>query len=215
MKGNELFQKLDIFRNLLHPSLHHLITISARYDLRSDWPKTWPDNEKPGVYFLLDEQEGIIFMMLDPQVLETHKQLNEFSCIPMSIEFVLKLLGRVDVKYFDLQITWNDRQDGSFAQFDGKTIKGIKFTRQFSLPRDDKFPLENLFSIIKEELNHERYVIISLEVSGGWHNYIIFDQIPNGEFKAITKGQQHEQINNVCEVVRKMKGTDILTYVAM
>jgi len=62
MKANELTKRLEMFQGVLHPTLQPLITISSRYDLKSDWPKTWPDNEKPGVYLLLDEQTNILYV---------------------------------------------------------------------------------------------------------------------------------------------------------
>jgi excinuclease UvrABC nuclease subunit len=90
MEGNELSQKLEIFRNLLHPSLQDLITISARYNLKDDWPKTWPDNEKPGVYVLLDEQKEILYIGKSSVCIGSrlnahfHYAQNRNECIPYS-----------------------------------------------------------------------------------------------------------------------------------
>lgn len=53
--------------------------------------------------------------------------------------------------------------------------------------------------------------MISLEVEGGnWHNYVIYNILPDGEFEAVAKGRNPENIRNVKEQVRKMQGTDIL-----
>jgi hypothetical protein len=41
---------------------------------------------------------------------------------------------------------------------------------------------------------------------------VIYNRLPNGEFDAVTKGQNPEQINDVRARVSNMKGTDILTY---
>jgi hypothetical protein len=152
-------------------------------------------------------------MKLNRQVLTIHKQISPLSCIPMSVEFVLKLMGRVPLDYFELQKNWEVHSDDNFDKFNGKTIAGLQFKRMFSLSHNDNFPFNELFTAIEEELRNERYVIISLSVPEGWHNYVIYDQLPNGEFRAVTKGRVPDQIENVRKIVCEMKGTDILTYV--
>src|SRR5437867_1386342 len=62
MRASELRRQLDDFRNVLHPNLQSFLTISARYDLSADWPNTWPDNENPGVYILLNKHEDILYI---------------------------------------------------------------------------------------------------------------------------------------------------------
>ena len=155
---------------------------------------------------------------LDPSVLAKHQQLSDYSCIPMSVEFVLKLLGKLPPEDFHFQKAWNDRKDGNFSDFDEWTFDNVKFTKQFPHPRNNGFPLDDLFSAIENELASGRYVIISLAVPSltnpgetDYHNYVIWNRLPNGEFEAITKSQT-ERINDVRERVRNMKGTDILTY---
>jgi hypothetical protein len=148
---------------------------------------------------------------LNPDVLARHSQLSPYSCIPMSVEFVLKLLGKLAPEVFPLQNAWGNRADGNFSDFDGRTFDGVKFTKQFPDPRNDSFPLDDLFNTIENELASGRYVIISLAVPPHYHNYVIYNRLPNGEFEAITKGQT-ERINDVRERVRNMRGTDILTY---
>jgi hypothetical protein len=149
---------------------------------------------------------------LDENVLAEHKQLSVYSCVPMAVEFVLKLLEKLPREDFRLQKAWNDRKDGSFSDFDGWKFDDIKFTRQFPQPRDDSFPLDGLFSTIENELAAGRYVIVSLGVPPQNHNYVIYNRLLNGEFDAVTKGQNPEQINDVRARVSNMKGTDILTY---
>jgi hypothetical protein len=153
---------------------------------------------------------------LDEEVLDKHRQLDSrlgVLCIPMIVEFGLKLEGRIPPEDFRLQRGWVERQSANFSDFDGQTIEGLKFRRQFSNDRGDKFPLDRLFATIEHELAARRYVMISLAVDGGnWHNYLIYNRLPNGEFEAVTKGRTPETINNVVEQVRKMQGTDILTY---
>lgn len=87
----------------------------------------------------------------------------------------------------------------------------MNFEQKYALlPRDDDFPLEELFQTIENELKLGNYVIISLKVLGGWHMYVVYGQLPNGEFLAVTKRQAKELINNVRGIVESMKGTDIL-----
>jgi len=154
-------------------------------------------------------------MQLNGITVSQHQQLDNYSCIPMSVELVLKLLGRIPTDNYDLQHEWRNRTNGSFAQFDGRTIAGVKFRLQFSLARDDKFPLDDLFKTIENELAANRYVIVSLAVSGGWHMFVIYEQLPSGEFRAVSKipGRAETLVaEQVKTIVRKMKGTDILTY---
>jgi len=110
---------------------------------------------------------------------------------------------------------WGNRNDGSFSDFDGWTFEDIKFTRRFSSPRNDGFPLDNLFSTIENEVASGRYVIISLALPPHYHNYVICNRLPNGEFEAVTKAWNPEQINDVRARVCNMKGTDVLTYELM
>jgi hypothetical protein len=151
-------------------------------------------------------------VVIDQNILQAHKQLFKSSCIPMSIELVLKLLGRVPLDYFEIQIPWGNNSLGSFADFNGKDFFGVNFDQKYAFPRGDNFPLEELFQTIENELKRGIYVIVSLRVPGGWHMYVIYDQLPNGEFLAVTKGQPKELIDNVRQIVIYMKGTDILTY---
>jgi hypothetical protein len=153
---------------------------------------------------------------LNEEVLAKHRQLDSplgALCIPMAVEFVLKLEAKIRPEDFRLQNAWTESQGANFSEFDGKTIEGLKFKRQFSDSRGDGFPLDPLFSTIEQELASRRYVIISLAVEGdNWHNYVIYNRLPDGEFEAVTKGREPKNISNVKEQVRNMQGTDILTY---
>src|SRR6185295_10986781 len=86
------------------------------------------------------------------RVIDAHKQIYDMSCIPMSVEMVLKLSGHAAPDFYELQNTWQTKTDGNFRDFDGKTIKGVTFKKQFGLPRDKNFPLEKLFATIDREL---------------------------------------------------------------
>jgi hypothetical protein len=151
-------------------------------------------------------------LQLNQDVLDAHEQRSQMTCLPMAVEFVLKLLGKIPPGSFELQDAWIDgRRD--FREFDGKVIHGVRFESHYTPPnRGDDFPLEELFSTIEQQFRAGRYVIISLPANGNYHNWIIYNQLPNGEFEAVTKGREPDRINNVREIVRDMKGTDILTY---
>jgi hypothetical protein len=93
------------------------------------------------------------------------------------------------------------------------TIKDLTFHLEFMRPRNDEFPLDELFGRIHQELEAGRFVIIGLASGGGWHNWVIYDEAADGEFLAVSKfGSKTIHRRDVKETVRKMKGTDIGTY---
>src|SRR5271168_4875824 len=100
---------------------------------------------------------------------------------------VLKLLGREPESYYELQESWKNKADGTFGDFDNKTIDGVTFHRQFGMPRGDQFPFADLFNAIDKELKAGRYVIVSLPSGGGWHMYVIYDEDGKGDFLAVSK----------------------------
>jgi hypothetical protein len=146
---------------------------------------------------------------------DEHKQLFEMSCIPMSVEMVLKLLNRVPADYYELQNAWRNKMDGTFGEFDGKTIAGVTFHRQFFLPRNERFPLDRLFDTIDSELDQGRMVIASLALGSGYHMFVIVDKTPSGEYRAVSKnGDITLEIVNVKARIKAIGGTDITTYTA-
>lgn len=152
---------------------------------------------------------------INKQVLDDHRQLYEASCIPSAVEMILKLIGRVPRDYHELQDKWKDKTDGSFADFDNVTIKGVTFKVRFRLPREDNFPFGDLFCTIDNELDENRFVVISLPSQGGWHMFVIYDKDKNGDFLALTKDSgQTICRRDVKQAVCRVKGTDILTYQA-
>jgi hypothetical protein len=156
-------------------------------------------------------------MELHQDILTAHKQLSAFSCIPMTVELVLKLVGRLAPDNFELQQQWQDRTDGSFKDFDNRVIRGVRFRHQFTMPRGQNFPLNDLFAAIGSELEQGRYVIVSLPSSGNSaHMYVIYDRMGVNEFKAVTYqfGEAGAfETENVREVLQNWGGNDILTYV--
>jgi hypothetical protein len=146
-------------------------------------------------------------------IVDSHRQIYDMSCIPMSIEMVLKLLGQVPASYYDLQKEWQNKADGNFSNFDGRTFGNITFHKQFGLDRNNQFPLQKLFSAIEDELKAGRFVIISLVSGGGWHMHVIYQQEANGDFVAVSKsGKTTTETHGIKSIVKQMNGTDILTY---
>jgi len=156
-------------------------------------------------------------MELHQDVLNVHKQLSALSCIPMAVELVLKLLGRLPPDNFELQQQWQNRSDGSFKVFDNQVIRGVRFRHQFTMSRGQDFPLNDLFAAIGSELDQGRYVIVSLP-SGehSAHMYVVYDRAAGDGFKAVTYQFGEDgayETEDVREVLQKWGGNDILTYV--
>lgn len=152
----------------------------------------------------------------EKSIVDRHAQIYLASCIPSSVEIVLKLTGRVPPDFFELQEEWKNKTDGSFANFDNVTIAGLTFRRQYALPRDRRFPLRDLFAAIDSELDAGRYVIVGLR-SGkhSFHNWVIVERVAGGEYRAVSKnGRDTMEITNTRAIIRRMKGTDIGTYTA-
>ncbi len=169
-------------------------------------------------------------MTLDLSRISHHKQLNPDSCIPMSVETVLKLLNLMPNKDFSLQV--DSAKSGNtnwiFPNFDYPAINPrVQFRREYllsdigQLDRGSHF-MQNyfdlLFRTIDEELLHERFVIISLK-SGPeqWHMEIIFRKISDSEYMTLTyyHGTDRPKIWPLQDLrtrVSAMLGTDILTY---
>ncbi|MBE9582950.1 hypothetical protein IM792_00675 [Mucilaginibacter sp. JRF] len=149
-------------------------------------------------------------------VVAQHRQIFDNSCIPMSIELVLKYHNKVSPDFYDLQKQWQNKLDGTFSNFDGKTIRGLKFKRQFDMPRGDSFPFNKLFSTIDNELKAGRKVIVSLPSGGGmWHMYVIDRKIEGGDYLAYSRANNmntHLTLEYIKRWIFGVKGTDIMTY---
>lgn len=146
-------------------------------------------------------------------VVNNHNQIFQPSGIPSAIEMVLKYCKVVDFNFYDLQIKWQNKTDGSFGDFDKKELYGITFSREFNLPRDESFPIDSLFQTIENELKSGKKVIIALQVETGWPIFVIEKQTPNGEFVSYSKLGSHTTIfRNTKEIVKKSNGTEIMIY---
>lgn len=159
-------------------------------------------------------------MICDLRIIDAHKQISKYSCIPSGVEIVLKLLGKVNTEYYDLQKAWRrkygDNSSGSFIDFNGCTIKGLTFKCKFhNYPRNAGFPFEKLFHTIDDELATDRYVLVSLKVfPPNYHIYLICDK-NNDDYIAYSKGSNNKTIEYTGRVkakIQEMQGTDILIY---
>lgn len=147
------------------------------------------------------------------QIVDAHEQRYGMSCIPMSVEMVLKLLKKAPSSYYELQTPWKEKADGNFKDFDGRTINGVTFHKQFGKDRNGQFPLAKLFETIDHELKTGRFVIASLASGTGWHMWVIYDEDADGDFLAVSKnGKNTMETNHVKKIITDMRGTDILTY---
>lgn len=146
-------------------------------------------------------------------VVNNHNQIYGPSCIPSTVEMILKYYKVVDFDFYDLQNEWKNKIDGAFSDFDNKELYGITFSHKFDLPRNANFPMDSLFQTIENELKLGKKVIISLPSDMGWHMFVIHKQTADGEFVSYSKQGSHTLIlRNIKEMIKKVNGTDILTY---
>jgi hypothetical protein len=159
-------------------------------------------------------------IILSTDKIKNHKQIERISCIPSSIEAVLKLLGKINQDEHPLQLEFlvkeekrkkEGRHTVDCSDFCGEYY-GVRFKPEFFPPkRVDSFPIDSLFKKIESELDKEKYVIISLANDPNFHNWIIYGKTENGDFLAINPGNR-EKISDVKNRVKKMCGTDIIVY---
>lgn len=143
----------------------------------------------------------------DRRIIDAHEQGFPMSCIPSSVEMLLKLLGRVPNSYRELQMAWQNKSDGCWRDFNGKTFAGVTFKY-----RND-YSTDQLFEAIDRELHAGRFVVVGLRNSGGWHSWVIYDKDTSGEFLAVSKdrGRTIEE-RQVKESIRRSGGSDLGTY---
>jgi hypothetical protein len=151
----------------------------------------------------------------DRRVIDLHRQLFGWSCIPSSVELVLKLLGRVSPHYYELQKEWQNRKDGCFDDFAGRTIAGVKFDRRYAMTRCAMFPFKGLFAAIDAELASGRFVIVGLENETGdaYHGWVIVERLPGGEYHGFSKAWERTmEATDIKRRIIDIGGTDIGTY---
>jgi hypothetical protein len=152
------------------------------------------------------EPEALGLTKFDRTIVEAHEQLFPLSCIPSAAELVLKLLGRVPNSYRDLQLAWQNKQDGCFRDFHNRTFAGVTF-------RYTAGPTEELMEAIKRELHAGRFVVIGLRHAGGWHSWVVYDQDSSGEFLAVSKDRDRTiEERHVKNAILRSGGTDLGTY---
>ena len=143
----------------------------------------------------------------DRKIIDAHEQGYPLSCIPSSVEMLLKLLGRVPNSYRDLQLAWQNKSDGCWRDFNGKTFAGVTFTYH------DGYSMDQLFEAIERELHAGRFVVVGLRNPGGCHSWVIYDQDTSGEFLAISKGQSRTiEERHVKKLIIQQGGSDLGTY---
>ncbi|PST83135.1 hypothetical protein C7T94_11060 [Pedobacter yulinensis] len=162
------------------------------------------------------QQPGRVTARSVHKIVAAHRQLYGMSCIPMSVELVLKHHHKVSPAYYDLQHGWQNKADGSFADFDGKTLAGLKFRHQFGRPRGEGFPFDELFKVIDNELDAGRKVIISLPSGYNfWHMYVIDARTAQNDYRAYSRHFENDKplvLEGVKGLIFGAGGTDIMTY---
>ena len=161
--------------------------------------------------------------------LENHAQLHDNSCIPMSIETILKLENIIDAKSFPYQNDFNKhgRNEWITSITPASLGRKIIFKKQYSdfaseRSRDKaEKTVDAFFETIEEEITKGRYVIISLfsgfDKYGNklYHMYIIYG-ISNGNYDYFTfrKYGNFKDFPNsdLKQIYLDMEGTDIITY---
>lgn len=170
-------------------------------------------------------------MKIDFNKIIDHKQVTPISCVPMSVELVLKSLGLMVKTDFSLQNDPIKSGNSNWIKngFEFPNVNPIvRFNREFLLgdlgfekDRGDYF-MQNfyikLFDTIDLELENNRLVIISLESGiNQWHMEVIFDKVNEQEYSTITFYYNNPQYKfytkqPLKQRVSSMKGTDIITY---
>jgi hypothetical protein len=150
-------------------------------------------------------------MSFDRELIDSHEQKYDYSCISSSVEMILKLLGKADKDFYKLQDFWKNEKI-TFAAYDGFKYKGVRFEQKFKEDRGPNFPLLNLFSTIDQELTEGKYVLVSLVKDWDAHIYVIH-QKKNDEYLAFSK-RYNETFENdhVKADILGINGTDILVY---
>ena len=146
---------------------------------------------------------------------DAHMQVYPESCIPMAVELVLKLAGRVATSYYDLQFEWKKKPYGTFDIFVGRTVAGLTFQSNFTMPRGAKFPYKELFATIDKELDAGRFVIIGVrdDDESPFHAWVIAERLPEGEYRGLSKYGMHTlEVTDIKARIISNGGTEIDTY---
>jgi hypothetical protein len=168
-------------------------------------------------------------MILNEDILKKHRQLFENSCVPSSVEMVLKLEGIYEADTFDIQNRYGNKPiSGDYfdREIYRKGNKAIKFRKRIFIY------LPSLFEAVKNELRNKRFVIVPLltSIQGNYlmyHTHVIYDLTAQGEYKTFTKFYQNDAIvyvndmekrftdnfnNMIGKLEKDRSGIDILFY---
>lgn len=169
-------------------------------------------------------------MQLNKNLIKGHKQVTHDSCVPMSVELVLKLEGLMPINDFSFQNDspkignshWVKNPRLKYPDISPKVIFDREFMNSdLGLPEHtDEALANNLGPTLKridEELEAGRYVIISVK-SGPTttHNIVVYNKIDNSNYDTVTFHHTSDdpliQSENLREKIIERKGTDIITY---
>jgi hypothetical protein len=170
---------------------------------------------------------------LNQNVIQNHRQLFPNSCVSMSVEFLVKLDDPTQINYYNEQNKYSNGGIGGNV-FDNIKINRITFSHLFPNnihPRGKTFPLTQLFERIKDELDKDKYVQVSLE-SGrcydnlgnltftNYHCWIIYGYDDKLDFLGVSKDYNNTTplriitgtLPTIKQLISKMEGTDIIIY---
>lgn len=154
-------------------------------------------------------------LTLNEEVLKNHKQKYANSCVPMAIELVLKLMGKMDIDDYSLQDEKGDKSRGGI-DYNLKIKNGVEISLDFDILRGPTFPLEQLFEKITQELDEGRFVNCACrdKVWQNFHAYVIYGY-QDDEFLAISTDLNLPEvyfIDNMKSRLKDNKGSDLLTF---
>jgi hypothetical protein len=144
-----------------------------------------------------------------PEILKTHNQTKEDSCIPMVVEYVLKEVGEVGHDFFDYQ---NDLTKHKVDKWISELkLKKVKFHLEKGLD------IPTIFKRIEIELGEGRRVMMSYEYKPDrWHMYVVYGQQDDGQYQLVTStpglGHSVEEVKDLRQMLPTMKGIDLITY---
>jgi len=133
---------------------------------------------------------------------------------------VLKLLGKVNKDYYDLQDETGNKST-SFNQFDGRIVKGLQFSRIYnpnlSKPSTEYPRLESIFNTIDSELASGRYVMVSLLTPRKNFHIQVIHAKSDDDYLAFSKsgGKTIDYPHSVKARMRGMNVADIMIYSAI
>lgn len=150
------------------------------------------------------------------EVLIYHEQKKEHSCVPMSVEFMLKLAGELPLKFNDFQdgLDTVKSEKGHGSEYQDKEVGNVILKHLFDQPRGS-YDVTQLIETIKKELDAGRYVQIALDNGvGGYHCWVVWGYVDDTMY-AITKYQNQRYpviIDDVITRLKNMGGSDIIVY---